>query len=74
MYTENKGTGIKEYMQTVALRRKPAFATQCIRCGHCEKVCPQGLNIMDLIQEADKAVRPLPLRIGYAAARKFMFR
>ena len=74
MYAENKATGRKEYMQTVALRREPAFATQCVRCGKCEKVCPQGLKVMDLIQEADRAVRPLPLRIGYAAARKFMFR
>ncbi len=74
MYAENKATGRKEYMQTVALRREPAFATQCVRCGKCEKVCPQGLKVMDLIQEADRAVRPLPMRIGYAAARKFMFR
>ena len=74
MYAENKATGRKEFMQTVALRREPAFATQCVRCGKCEKVCPQGLKVMDLIQEADRAVRPLPLRIGYAAARKFMFR
>ena len=74
MYAENKAPGRKEFMQTVALRREPAFATQCVRCGKCEKVCPQGLKVMDLIQEADRAVRPLPLRIGYAAARKFMFR
>lgn len=74
MYAENKATGRKEFMQTVALRREPAFATQCVRCGKCEEVCPQGLKVMDLIQEADRAVRPLPLRIGYAAARKFMFR
>ena len=74
MYAENKATGRKEYMQTVALRKDPAFATQCVRCGKCEKVCPQGLKVMDLIQEADRAVRPLYLRIGYAAARKFMFR
>ncbi len=74
MYAENKATGRKEFMQTVALRKEPAFATQCVRCGKCEKSCPQGLKIMDLIQEADRAVRPLPLKIGYAAARKFMYR
>lgn len=74
MYAENKATGYRQFMQTVAMRREPAFATQCVRCGKCEKACPQGLKIMDLIQTADKAVRPLPLKIGYTIARKFMYR
>ena len=51
MYAENKATGRKEYMQTVALRKDPAFATQCVRCGKCEKVCPQHLPIIDLLRD-----------------------
>ncbi|MDO4804103.1 MAG: aldo/keto reductase [Lachnospiraceae bacterium] len=74
MYTERKAGGRHEYMQTVAFRKEPAFATQCVRCGKCERACPQGLRIMDLIQEADRAVRPLPYRIGYAVARKILYR
>ena len=74
MYTEGKAAGRHEYMQTVALRKEPAFATQCVRCGKCERSCPQGLKIMDLIQEADRAVRPPLRRIAYTAARKFMVR
>lgn len=29
-------------------------ASDCIKCGLCEKACPQGLSIRDLLQEAVK--------------------
>ena len=29
-------------------------ASDCIKCGMCEKVCPQGLSIRDLLVEAKK--------------------
>ena len=35
MYTEGKSAGRKEYWQVVSLRKEPAFATQCVRCGTC---------------------------------------
>lgn len=74
MYTENKRSGRLMYAQSVGLTKEPAFASQCVRCGKCEKHCPQSLPIRKLIQQADKEVRPLPYRIGIAAARKFMLR
>lgn len=73
MYTERKGTGRREYWQTVALRKEAAFATQCIGCGKCEQHCPQHLPIRALLKEADQQLRPLPYRIAGAAARKFLF-
>lgn len=63
-----------EYAQTVGMRKEPAFATQCIGCGKCEQHCPQSIPIREMIKKADKVVRPLPYRIGIAAARKFMLR
>ncbi|NLZ19085.1 MAG: aldo/keto reductase [Bacteroidales bacterium] len=73
MYIESKSTGRFQYAQVSSLTRKPSFATQCIQCGKCEKHCPQGIPIREKLKEADKALRPLPYRIGIAAARKFMF-
>ena len=74
MFTESKGTGRKEYWQVVSLRKKPAFATQCVGCGRCEKHCPQHISIIQELKNADKALRPLPYRIGINIVRAFMVR
>ena len=74
MFTESKSEGRSQFIQTVGLTREPAFASQCIRCGKCEQHCPQSIPIRDKLQEADRALRPLPYKIAIRAARAFMFR
>ena len=74
MYTEGKSIGRFQYAQTVVLTKEPAFASQCIECGKCEKHCPQGLSIREKLKEADRALRPFPYRVGINVARAFMFR
>ena len=56
------------------MTKEPTFATQCIECGKCEQHCPQGIKIREKLKEADKALRPLPYRVGINIARKFMLR
>ncbi|MGN0984413.1 MAG: aldo/keto reductase [Gemmiger sp.] len=73
MYTEGKGVGRKEYWQVIALRKDPAFASQCVGCGKCESHCPQQLPIRRLLREADSALRPWPYRAAAAVARRFLF-
>ena len=72
MYTESKREGRSEYWQTVSLRKERAFARQCVGCGKCEKHCPQHLPIREKLKEADKALRPMPYKIGINVARKIM--
>ena len=74
MYTEGKHDGRFQFAQTDGLTKEPAFATQCVGCGKCESHCPQGIEIRQKLKEADKALRPLPYRIGINAARAFMLR
>ncbi len=74
MFTESKREGRSQFIQTVGLTKEPAFASQCIRCGKCEQHCPQSIQIREKLQEADRALRPLPYKIAIQAARSFMFR
>ena len=74
MYIESKAKARFAYAQTVGMTKEPAFATQCVGCGKCEAHCPQSLPIRKLLKEADKALRPLPYKVGINVARKFMFR
>ncbi|MCR5476002.1 MAG: aldo/keto reductase [Lachnospiraceae bacterium] len=74
MYTETKYEGRFQFAQTVGLTKEPAFSTQCIECGKCEAHCPQSIPIREKLKEADKALRPLPFRVGISVVRKFMFR
>lgn len=74
MYTESKSQGRFQFAQTVGLTKEPAFASQCIECGKCERHCPQSLPIREKLKEADRALRPLPYKIGINVVRKYMFR
>ena len=74
MFIESPHQGRFQYAQTVGLTKEPAFASQCIRCGKCEKHCPQQIPIREKLKEADRALRPLPYRIGINIVRRFMFR
>ena len=74
MYSENKSSGRNEYLQSTALREDTVFADKCIKCGKCEKHCPQELKIRDLLKEADKNVRPWYQKIAIGVMRKVMLK
>ena len=72
MYMDKKSSARFEFAQAMGMRKDPGFATACIKCGKCEKHCPQHLPIREKLQEADKALRPLPYRLGIEIARKIL--
>ncbi len=74
MFSESRFDGRKQFGQAVALTRKPAFPSQCVGCGKCEKHCPQSIPIREKLREADRALEPLPYRIAFRVLRKFMVR
>ena len=74
MYIEKKTPARFEFAQSMGIRKEPGFASQCVGCGKCEAHCPQKLPIREKLKEADRALRPLPYKLGLYAARKFMIR
>ena len=61
-----------EYAQVVGIRKEKSFPTQCVACGKCQSHCPQGIQIIEELKNANKALRPFPYRVGTAIARRFM--
>ena len=72
MYSANKFEGRFEYARNVGVREVPGFVTLCVECGKCETHCPQNIPIRAKLKEANKALRPLPYRMGTSIARKIM--
>lgn len=70
-YTEGKKSGMKEYMQSTAMRHEQTSASQCIRCGKCEKLCPQGLPIRELLKEAVRELENPQYKIVKWAVKTF---
>lgn len=73
MHTENRATGRHEYMQIVALQKEMSDISKCIKCGKCERHCPQHLEIPRMLKEAQKNLQPWYYRVGIKLIRLFKF-
>ena len=74
MYLEKKGSARREFLQNMALRGEPGFASKCIGCGKCESQCSQNIAIRDELKKADRQLRPVPYRIAVSVVRKLIRR
>ena len=70
-YAESWFSAMKEYFMCTALRKKSAAASNCVKCGKCEKHCPQNIPIWDKLQEATKVLENPVYRIAAKATRWF---
>ncbi len=70
-YTEGRKSGMWEYVQSTAMRRETSSASQCIRCGKCEKHCPQGIPIREKLQEAARELETPKYRLIKWAVKTF---
>jgi predicted aldo/keto reductase-like oxidoreductase len=55
---------------STSLLHNPQIASKCVRCGKCEKICPQKLPIMDNLAAVKKRLEPAPLMLLMLLARK----
>ena len=53
-YSENKTAAKWDYIKCTTLRKESSAASNCIGCGKCEKHCPQGIRIREMLKDARK--------------------
>ncbi|MCL1987216.1 MAG: aldo/keto reductase [Firmicutes bacterium] len=67
--------GMGQYAQSMsATSANPSSVTKCVRCGKCEKHCPQNIKIMDSLIDVKNRMEPPVYRFGLAIFRKIVHR
>lgn len=69
--TQKKFTTMLEYAQITSLKKDATSLTQCVKCGACEKRCPQHIEIRKELQNAKKALQPFYVRVILKVVQKF---
>ena len=69
--TEGFISGMTAYVTCTSMKEKSAAASACIKCGLCEKKCPQSLLIRDYLDETKAVMEGLPYRIFLPIIKKF---
>jgi predicted aldo/keto reductase-like oxidoreductase len=59
-YTVGMFSGIQQYITSTGVTdpRKNYAASQCKKCGNCEKNCPQHISIIKSLEKVNKRMEP----------------
>jgi len=72
-YTMGLGAGRNQYMlSSGATSETQSSAGLCVKCGKCEKHCPQGIPIRKELENVRQRMEPFWYRIGVRAVRIFL--
>lgn len=71
-YAEGWFPAMKEYVMCTALRKDSTAASNCVGCGLCEKHCPQGIDIRNQLENAQKELETPVYKIVRKVAPLFV--
>lgn len=71
-YSDNKFTGLKEYVMCTLMRKDHTSASNCIECGKCEQHCPQGIEIRKELKNARKCLEGPMYKMAKKIAKTFL--
>lgn len=71
IYSENKRTARRGYMQCTIFRPTPTSASLCVGCGKCEQHCPQKISIREELKYASRELENLTYKAVRAGIRLF---
>ena len=71
-YAEGRFWSFVEYVMCTTLRKNSTGASNCIKCGKCEKHCPQHIEIRKNLDDAKKELETPLYRMVQKAVKKFV--
>ena len=71
-YAEGKFWSFIEYVMCTSLRKNSTAASNCIKCGKCEKHCPQNIEIRKHLDDARKELETPLYKVVQKAVQKFV--
>ena len=72
-YSQGFMTAMTMYVTTTSIFAKnPATPNTCIKCGKCEKACPQNIPIIRDLKRVTFALEPLPFRLLIKLVRRIV--
>jgi predicted aldo/keto reductase-like oxidoreductase len=69
---EGKRAAFTKYIMRTSLKTKPQIASLCNKCGQCEKLCPQKIEIRTELQNTAKTFEKIYFKPILFIAKRFM--
>ena len=64
--------GIKDYAMSTSVRKNYTGVKNCIGCGKCEKHCPQGIKIREMLKYAGRKFEGPVFKVATKIIKKIM--